>query len=86
VRRRDGEHVFTALVLLNASYYLWDGGRALGPRHVVPALGFVGVGIGYAFERFRTTAALLAGISMTIVMLATDFLDSLTLTTIFGSG
>jgi hypothetical protein len=66
-----GGLVFTALVLINASYYLWDGGRALGPRHVVPALGFVGVGVGYAFERFRTTAALLAGISITIMVLAT---------------
>jgi hypothetical protein len=66
-----GGLVFASLVLINASYYLWDGGRALGPRHIVPALGFVGVGIGYAFERFRTMAALLAGISVTIVVLAT---------------
>lgn len=66
-----GGLVFTSLVLINASYYLWDGGRALGPRHVVPALGFVGVGIGYAFDRFRTTAAVLSGISITIVVLAT---------------
>jgi hypothetical protein len=66
-----GGLVFTTLLLVNASYYLWDGGRALGPRHLVPALGFVGVGIGYAFERFRTTSAVLAGISITIVVLAT---------------
>jgi hypothetical protein len=66
-----GGLVFAALVLVNASYYLWDGGRALGPRHIVPALGFVGVGIGYAFDRFRTMAAVLAGISVTIMVLAT---------------
>lgn len=66
-----GGLVFTALVLVNASYYLWDGGRALGPRHLVPALGFVGVGIGYAFERFRTTAALLGGLSIAVIVLAT---------------
>lgn len=66
-----GGFVFIELVLINASYYLWDGGRALGPRHIVPALGFVGVGIGYAFERFRTSAALLAGVSIAVIVLTT---------------
>jgi hypothetical protein len=74
--RRDtafvvGALVFVALLLVNASYFKWDGGRALGPRHLVPALGFVGIGIGYAFERFRTVAAVLAGVSAVVVMLGT---------------
>jgi len=60
-----------ALALVNASYYLWDGGRAFGPRHLVPALGFVGVGVGYAFERYRTFTAVLAGLSVVVVMLGT---------------
>ncbi|HVW27500.1 MAG TPA: hypothetical protein VHC69_19180 [Polyangiaceae bacterium] len=63
--------VFSALLLVNASYYLWDGGRALGPRHLVPALGFVGVGIGYAFERHRSLTAAIAGVSVVFVMLGT---------------
>jgi hypothetical protein len=66
-----GALVFGALLLVNASYYLWDGGRAFGPRHLVPALGFVGIGVGYAFERFRTVAAVLAGISVVLVVLGT---------------
>jgi hypothetical protein len=66
-----GAAVFGVLVLLNAGYYLWDGGRAFGPRHLVPALGFIGVGVGYAFERYRTVAAVLAGISVVVVVLGT---------------
>jgi hypothetical protein len=27
-------------LLLNASYYYWDGGASLGPRHITPMLGF----------------------------------------------
>jgi hypothetical protein len=75
-RRRDpalliGALVFSLLLLVNSSYYLWDGGRALGPRHLVPALGFAGVGTGYAFERLRPLAAALAGISVVIIVLGT---------------
>jgi hypothetical protein len=66
-----GALVFSSLVLVNASYYQWDGGRALGPRHLVPALGFVGVGVGYAFERYRTIAAVTAGVSTAVIVLAT---------------
>ena len=66
-----GAFVVGTLALINASYYLWDGGRALGPRHLVPALGFVGVGIGYAFERFRMAAALAAGFSIAVIVLTT---------------
>jgi hypothetical protein len=32
-------------VLLNASYYMWTGGAASGPRHVVPMLPFLCVGL-----------------------------------------
>lgn len=31
-------------LLLNAGYYMWDGGAALGPRHMVPMLGILMVG------------------------------------------
>jgi hypothetical protein len=74
--RRDpalavGGLVLASLVLVNAGYYLWDGGRAFGPRHVVPALGFVGVGVGYLYERLRPLAATLAGLSIAITVLGT---------------
>lgn len=32
-------------ILLNASYYMWTGGAASGPRHVVPMLPFLCVGL-----------------------------------------
>ncbi|WP_294325010.1 hypothetical protein [uncultured Sphingomonas sp.] len=52
--------------LINASYYYWDGGNATGPRHALPAVGFLCIGIG-AFWAQATrwsraaVAALLAG-------------------------
>jgi hypothetical protein len=32
-------------LLFNASYYLWDGGWSLGPRHVIPMLPFLSMGL-----------------------------------------
>lgn len=32
-------------VLLNAGYYMWDGGAAFGPRHMVPMLGLLALGV-----------------------------------------
>ncbi|WP_443018839.1 hypothetical protein [Sphingomonas sp. 2R-10] len=32
--------------LINASYFYWDGGNATGPRHALPAAGFLCIGIG----------------------------------------
>ena len=31
--------------LLNAGYYMWDGGASAGPRHMIPALGFLLLGL-----------------------------------------
>ncbi len=35
----------TLVLLYNASYFYWDGGHSTGPRHSVPALGFLALGI-----------------------------------------
>jgi hypothetical protein len=40
-------------LLMNAGYYMWYGGSALGPRHVIPALPFLCLGIPFAFRRPR---------------------------------
>ncbi len=45
--------VVIAFMLLNASYYMWWGGAALGPRHLVPALPFLAMGLPLAFQRER---------------------------------
>ncbi len=37
--------VFAYFWLLNAGYYMWDGGASAGPRHMVPSLGFLALGL-----------------------------------------
>lgn len=56
--------------LVNASYYYWDGGNATGPRHALPAVGFLAIGIG-AYWRGASAAgrgALAALLAGTIVL------------------
>jgi hypothetical protein len=55
LRRRDlsaqtGLGVLITLLLLNAGYYMWWGGAATGPRHLIPGIAFLGVGIASAFR------------------------------------
>jgi hypothetical protein len=56
--------------LYNAAYVYWDGGNSTGPRHAVPALGFLALGIGALWaggDRWeRGIAGLLLGASMAI--------------------
>jgi hypothetical protein len=56
VRARDrvalaGTLAFVALLLVNAGYYMWWGGAAAGPRHLVPVLGFLALGLPWLWER-----------------------------------
>lgn len=49
-RRRDvvfaaGLAALGALFLLNAGYYMWWGGAAAGPRHLIPGLPFLAAGV-----------------------------------------
>jgi hypothetical protein len=37
--------IFAAFLLLNSGYAFWDGGASLGPRHMVPALPFLALGL-----------------------------------------
>jgi hypothetical protein len=64
---------FLALLIANAGYFQWDGGWATGPRHLVPALGLLGVCVGQAFAqmRLRTLAAVAGGVSATVLLLTT---------------
>jgi hypothetical protein len=65
--------LFGVLLLINASYYQWDGGWATGPRHLVPSLGLLGLGIAYAFAhgRLHLFAAVAGGLSATVLLLTT---------------
>jgi hypothetical protein len=40
-------------LLLGAGYYMWWGGSAFGPRHVIPCLPFLCLGIPFAVSRAR---------------------------------
>jgi len=43
-------------LLLNASYYYWEGGWAYGPRHITPALPFLFLGLAPLWDRWRGAA------------------------------
>jgi hypothetical protein len=73
VKRRDstvaaGLIVLLTLLALNAGYYMWWGGASAGPRHLVPGLAFLGVGVASAFRSkrwwLRAGSALLALVSV----------------------
>jgi hypothetical protein len=63
--------------LLNASYFYWEGGWSYGPRHVVPALPFLALGLaplwdeGRAAGRVVLAAAWLWGAGITLVAVST---------------
>jgi hypothetical protein len=42
--------VVASFLLMSAGYYMWWGGAALGPRHVVPALPFLALGLPWAIR------------------------------------
>lgn len=50
-------------VLLNAGYYMWDGGAAFGPRHMVPMLGFLVLGAWPALRAAPRAYLVLAAIA-----------------------
>lgn len=58
-------------VLLNAGYYMWDGGAAIGPRHVVPMLGALALGLPPALRMVPHAFAALAVVSAAQMLLAT---------------
>lgn len=66
--------------LYNAAYVYWDGGNSTGPRHAVPALGFLAIGAGALWasadrwERLLAIALLAASIGINLVVAATDIM------------
>ncbi|MBK8716966.1 MAG: hypothetical protein IPN32_19770 [Deltaproteobacteria bacterium] len=58
-------------LLLNAGYYMWDGGAAIGPRHVVPMLGLLALGLVPAAMQLPHAFATLALVSAGQMLLAT---------------
>lgn len=64
--------------LYNASYAYWDGGNSTGPRHALPALGFLAIGIGALWanadrwERALATVLLLVSIAINLMIASTE--------------
>jgi hypothetical protein len=57
-RRRDwavaaGFAVLVLMFVLNAGYYMWWGGAAVGPRHLLPGLPILAVGLALALRSSR---------------------------------
>ena len=58
-------------LLLNAGYSSWHGGWAIGPRHLVPAIPFLGFGLASALERRPRVAGGLGALSVLFMLAAT---------------
>ncbi|GAA0297813.1 hypothetical protein GCM10009087_04540 [Sphingomonas oligophenolica] len=79
---RDLGLLATAIVILvllyNASYVYWDGGFSTGPRHSIPMVGFLALGIAPLWRDWRATgrgwiAGLVAsGIVLNLAIAATE--------------
>jgi hypothetical protein len=50
-------------LLLNAGYYMWDGGAAFGPRHMVPMLGVLMLGAWPAYRAVPRAFLVLATVA-----------------------
>lgn len=50
----------------NAAYFYWDGGNSTGPRHLVPALAYLALGLAAAWGRARWRGALLALLALSV--------------------
>ncbi|MCP3730466.1 hypothetical protein M9978_08490 [Sphingomonas sp. MG17] len=66
--------------LYNAAYIYWDGGNSTGPRHAVPALGFLALGAGALWasadrwERVLAALLLAASIAINLVIAAAEIM------------
>lgn len=63
--------IVTMIFLYNAAYVYWDGGNSTGPRHAVPALGFLALGLPSIWRAATTRVAkggLLALLGMSIAI------------------
>ena len=64
-------------LVLNASYFYWEGGWAFGPRQVMPALPFLALGLAPLWDKWRTAGRVvlaggwLWGAALTLVAVST---------------
>lgn len=59
-------------VLLNAGYYMWDGGASFGPRHMVPMLGPLALGLWPAWRVVPRAVIVLAAVGVIAMLLGAN--------------
>lgn len=73
---RSEAHLCAAIALcflfFNASYFQWDGGYSLGPRHLIPALPFLALLAAAGVAQAPRVGAALVSLSVAIIWLFTS--------------
>ena len=76
------------VLAINASYAYWDGGASVGPRHSVPAIPFLALGLAPLWASLRSRGARIAAVGLlalsmaiNLIVAATDIFASEALTT-----
>jgi hypothetical protein len=67
--------VVAAFFLMSAGYYMWWGGAALGPRHVVPALPFLALGLPAAVLAGKSGGARRAVLILLLLLLVVSVVN-----------
>jgi hypothetical protein len=67
------------VLLVNSAYVYWDGGHSTGPRHSVPAIGLIAIGLApfwaslrFAWERAVTVGLLLVSVAINLMIAAAN--------------
>jgi hypothetical protein len=67
------------VLLVNSAYVYWDGGHSTGPRHSVPAIGLIAIGLApfwaslrFAWERGVTVGLLLISVVINLMIAAAN--------------
>ncbi len=69
--------LLAAYLLFNASYYMWWGGWAMGPRLLIPAIPFLGVGLAgvWTWGRWGRVIVVIAGVISIVLTLPPSLVD-----------
>jgi hypothetical protein len=75
--------VIAIVLTVNASYVYWDGGASIGPRHSVPAIPFLAIGLAVLWVRWRSVWQRTALVALLAVSMAINLM--IASTDVFGS-
>jgi hypothetical protein len=67
------------VLLVNSAYFYWDGGHSTGPRHSIPAIGLLAIGLGpfwaglrRIWQRIAATAVLVVSVAINLAIAAAN--------------